>query len=150
MEQKELTFNMNSESAAKHLNITKEELEQRTHRALLMFIAQAKTMNESYTHFLGMFKHSEKQAFNNLVAASNMFCKTIKNNLPQESIDAADKLEEYMQDFMFTLIKNGEFMRDDNHNVKKKLNQMLLEPERLEYDIYSINHVLKLIDKSNA
>lgn len=145
---KELTLSM--ESSANTKGVNKEELEQTVHRALLMFVAQAKTMNESYTHFLGRFKHSEKQAFNNLVSASNMFCKTIKNNLPQESIDAADKLEEYMQDFMFTLIKNGEFMRDDNHNVKKKLNEMLLEPERLEYDIYSLNHVLKLIDKSNA
>lgn len=150
MEQKELTLSITEEGSLQHKNLTHEELEQQVHRALLMFIAQAKTMNESYTHFLGMFKHSEKQAFNNLVSASNMFCKTIKNNLPQESIDAADKLEEYMQDFMFTLIKQGEFMRDDNHNVKNKLNQMLLEPERLEYDIYSINHVLKLIDKSNA
>lgn len=147
---KELTLNITEQGTIQHPMLNREEKEQIIHRALIMFIAQAKTMNESYTHFLGMFKHSEKQAFNNLVSASNMFCKTIKNNLPQESIDAADKLEEYMQDFMFTLIKNGEFMRDDNFNLKKKLNKMLLEPERLEYDTYSINHVLKLIDKSNA
>lgn len=147
---KELTLNITEQGTIQQPMLNKEELEQQVHRALLMFIAQAKTMNESYTHFLGMFKHSEKQAFNNLVSASNMFCKTIKNNLPQDSIDAADKLEEYMQDFMFTLIKQGEFMRDDNFNLKKKLNEMLLEPERLEYDLYSINHVLKLIDKSNA
>jgi len=150
MTEKQLTLNITEEGTLQHPTLTREELEQQTHRALLMFVAQAKTMNESYTHFLGMFKHSEKQAFNGLVTASNLFCKTVKNNLPQESIDAADKLEEYMQDFMFTLIKQGEFMRDDNFNVKKKLKEMLEEPERLEYDIYSINHILKLIDKSNA
>lgn len=130
--------------------MTKEEKEQIIHRALLMFIAMAKVQDESYTRFLGMFKHTEKQAFNNLITASNLFCKTIQANLPQESIDAADKLEEYFQDFIFTLIQSGEFTRDDNHTVKTKLNKMLEDPERLEYDIYSINHVLKLLDKSKC
>jgi len=144
---KELELHMDKETSA-YAGTSQEDKEQIVHRALLMFIAQAKTLNESYTYFLNMFKHSEKQAFNNLVQASDMFCKTVNKNLPQESIDAANKLEEYMQDFMFTLIKNGEFTRDDNYNVKKKLNEMLNEPERLEYDCYSINHVLKLIDKT--
>lgn len=118
------------------------------HRALLMFIAMSKVQNNSYTYFLGMFKHSEKQAFNSLINASNLFCSTVSKNLPQESIDAADKLEEYFQDFIYTLIESGEFTKDDNYNVKKKLNSMLQEPEIMEYDTYSINHVLKLIDKS--
>ena len=119
-----------------------------THRALLIFIALSKTQNESYTRFLGMFRHGEKQAFNNLINASNLFCSKISDNLPAESVEAADKLEGYFQDFLYTLIQNGEFTRDDNYNVKKKLNDMLLQPEIMEYDIYSINHVLKLIDKS--
>lgn len=120
------------------------------HRALLIFIAISKVNNEGYTRFLGAFKHDEKQSFNNLVKASELFCKTVSANFPKESIEAADKLEEYFTEMIFTMIKEGEFTKDDNHLVKKKLNEMLLEPERLEYDIYSLNHVLKLIDKSNA
>lgn len=81
-----------------------EDQGQIVHRALLMFIAMSKVQNNSYTHFLGMFKHSEKQAFNNLINASNLFCSAVSKNLPQENIDAADKLEEYFQDFIYTLI----------------------------------------------
>lgn len=146
----ELNLVMGDNAEERFVGLTREELEQQTHRALLMFIAQAKTQNESYTHFLGMFKHSEKQSFEGLVKASNWFCKTINSNLPQESIDAANRLEEYLQDFIFTLIKKGEFMRDDNYNLKKRLNEMLEAPEVAEYDIYSIKHVLKLLDKTNS
>lgn len=128
--------------------MTREELEQTTHRALLIFIALQKVTNNSYTHFLGMFKHSEKQAFNNLIAASNLFCSKTSDNLPKESIEAADRLEEYLQDFIYTLIKDGEFTLDDDIILKKRLNEMLDAPEILEYDTYSIKHVLKLIDKS--
>lgn len=130
--------------------MNQEQLAETTHRALLVFIALQKVTNESYTHFLGHFKHSEKQAFNGLINASNLFCKTIEHNLPDRSVIAADKLEEYFQEFIFSLIKSGEFTLDDNQLLKKALNKMLEEPERQEYDIYSINHVLKLIDKSNA
>jgi len=120
------------------------------HRALLLFVAISKTNNEAYSHFIGELKHDDKRTFKSLVTASELFCKTISANFPKESIEAADKLEEYFTEMIFTMIKEGEFTKDDNHLVKKKLNEMLLEPERLEYDIYSINHVLKLIDKSNT
>lgn len=120
------------------------------HRALLLFVAISKTNNEAYSHFIGELKHDDKRTFKNLVTASELFCKTISANFPKESIEAADKLEEYFTEMIFTMIKEGEFTKDDNHLVKNKLNQMLLEPERQSYDTYSINHVLKLIDKSNA
>lgn len=129
--------------------MTNEDLQQQTHRALLMFIAIAKVQDNAYTRFLGMFKHNEKRKFNEFIIASNSFCKTVEANLPTESVEAADKLEEYFQDFIFTLIQKGDFTRDDNHSLKQRLNKMLEDPERLEYDIYSINHVLKLLDKTN-
>lgn len=129
--------------------MTQEDLSQQTHRALLMFIAQAKVQNESYTHFLGMFRHSDKQKFNNLIVASESFCKTIKHNLPQESIDAVDRLEEYFQDFMFSLIKNGDFTISPNRLLKKKLNQMLDAEGCLEYDSYSLRHVIKMLEKED-
>ena len=127
-----------------------EEISQQTHRALLIFCALSKVQNESYTRFLGMFKHEDKHKFNELIKSSNMFCKTIETNFPDKSKDAVDKLEEYFQDFIFSLIKRGDFTLDSNTILTKKLNDMLEEPEVLEYDSYSIKHVLRLLDKTKA
>ncbi|WP_298845696.1 hypothetical protein [uncultured Clostridium sp.] len=127
-----------------------EELQQQTHRALLIFCALSKVQNESYTRFLGMFKHSDKQKFNELIKSSNMFCKTIETNFPEDSIKSVNSLEEYFQDFIFSLVKRGDFTLDSNTILTKKLNDMLEEPEVLEYDIFSIKHVLRLLDKTKA
>lgn len=89
-------------------------LTEQTQRALLMFIALSKVQNESYTHFLGMFKHSEKQKFNNLIVASESFNKTVKANLSESEIKAVDQLEAYFQDFVFELIKDGKFEIKEN------------------------------------
>lgn len=127
-----------------------EDLEQTTHRALLIFCALSKVQNESYTRFLGMFKHEDKHKFNELIKSSNMFCKTMEVNFPDKSIDAVNKLEEYFQDFIFSLIKRGDFTLDSTTILRAKLNEMLEAPEVLEYDTYSLNHVLKLLDKTKA
>ena len=86
------------------------ELEQQTQRALIVFCANALVQNEQYTHFLGRFKHLEKQKFNDLIRASNMFVKTIKANLDTESLKAVSDMENYMHDFIFTLIEGKEFI----------------------------------------
>ena len=91
------------------------ELEQQTQRALIVFCANALVQNEQYTHFLGRFKHLEKQKFNDLIRASNMFVKTIKANLDTESLNAVSDMENYMHDFIFTLIEGKEFI-----NIKTK------------------------------
>ena len=122
------------------MQITQEELQQRTHRALILFIALSKVQNESYTHFLGMFKHSDKQAFNALIAASNRFCNGVKKNLPPESIKATDDLEMYFNDFCFTLIKEQEFDFDKHSQVKRYLNEINTD------NSFAINETLKLID----
>lgn len=120
--------------------ITPEELQQRTHRALILFIALSKVQNESYTHFIGMFKHSDKQAFNDLITASNRFISGVKKNLPEESIKATDDLELYFNEFCFTLIKEQEFDFDKHSQVKRYLNELNVENN------YHINETLKLID----
>jgi hypothetical protein len=91
------------------------ELEQQTQRALIVFCANALVQNEQYTHFLGRFKHLEKQKFNDLIRASNMFVKTIKAKLDTESLKAVSDMENYMHDFIFTLIEGKEFI-----NIKTK------------------------------
>lgn len=132
------------------MTVLQEELQEQTRRALMIFCALSKVQNESYTRFLGMFKHTEKQKFNDLRKASDIFCRTVGDNFPDESIDAVNKLEEYFQDFIFSLIKRGDFTLDSNTILINKLNEMLDEPEILAYDTYSINHVLKLLDKTKA
>lgn len=83
--------------------------QQQLQRALMVFCAIAKVNNEQYTHFLGMFKHAEKQKFNEFITASESFCKTIKHNLDAESLKAVEEMENYMHEFIFTLIEGKEF-----------------------------------------
>lgn len=120
--------------------MTTNQLQQQTHRALILFIALSKVQNESYTHFLGMFKHDDKQAFNDLIKASNRFCKGVKKNLPPESIKATDDLEAYFQDYCFTLIKEQEFNFDKHSQVKAYLNEINTD------NYFAINETLKIID----
>jgi len=86
------------------------ELQERTQRALIVFCAIAKVNNEQYTNFLGMFKHTEKQKFNELIRASESFVKTINSNLDPESLKAVEDMENYMHDFIFTLVEGREFI----------------------------------------
>ena len=95
--------------------MTKEELEDQTQRALTVFCSLAIVQNEQYTHFLGRFKHLEKQKFNDLIRASDMFVKTIKTNLDEVSLKAVSDMENYMHDFIFTLIEGKEYI-----NIKTK------------------------------
>jgi len=71
------------------------ELQERTQRALIVFCAIAKVNNEQYTNFLGMFKHAEKQKFNDLIRASESFVKTINANLDEQSLKAVEDMEGY-------------------------------------------------------
>lgn len=121
-----------------------DRLQQQTHRALLLFIALSKVQNESYTHFLSMFKHDEKQAFNDLIVASNRFIKTTTKNLPIESQKATDDLEAYFQEFCFTLIQEQEFKFDKHSQVKRYLNEINTDNN------YHINEVLKLIENEST
>jgi hypothetical protein len=90
--------------------MTKEQIEEQTRRALIVFCANALVQNEQYTHFLGRFKHLEKQKFNDLIRASDMFVKTIKTNLDEVSLKAVSDMENYMHDFIFTLIEGKEYI----------------------------------------
>ena len=90
------------------------EIEQQTQRALIVFCSLAKVQNEMYTYFLGRFKHLEKQKFNDLIRASDMFIKTIKTNMDSQSIKAVELMDENLHNFIYTLIKNEEFI-----NLKK-------------------------------
>ena len=86
------------------------EIELQTQRALIVFCSLAKVQNEMYTYFLGRFKHLEKQKFNDLIRASDMFIKTIKENLDDQSLKAVSDMENYMHDFIFTLIEGKEYI----------------------------------------
>jgi hypothetical protein len=90
------------------------ELEQQTQRALIVFCSLAMVQNEMYTYFLGRFKHLEKQKFNDLIRASDMFIKTIKTNMDNQSIAAVELMDENLHNFIYILIKNEEFI-----NLKK-------------------------------
>jgi hypothetical protein len=90
------------------------EIELQTQRALIVFCSLAKVQNEMYTYFLGRFKHLEKQKFNDLIRASDMFIKTIKTNLDNQSLKAVEQMDENLHNFIYTLIKNEEFI-----NLKK-------------------------------
>lgn len=86
------------------------EIEQQTQRALIVFCSLAKVQNEMYTYFLGRFRHLEKQKFNDLIRASDMFIKTIKSNLDEQSLKAVEQMDENLHNFIYTLIKNEEFI----------------------------------------
>lgn len=86
------------------------EIEQQTQRALIVFCSLAKVQNEMYTYFLGRFKHLEKQKFNDLIRASDMFIKTIKNNLDEQSLKAVEQMDENLHNFIYTLVKNEDFI----------------------------------------
>jgi hypothetical protein len=90
------------------------EIELQTQRALIVFCSLAKVQNEMYTYFLGRFKHLEKQKFNDLIRASDMFIKTLKTNLDNQSLKAVEQMDENLHNFIYTLIKNEEFI-----NLKK-------------------------------
>jgi hypothetical protein len=90
------------------------EIELQTQRALIVFCSLAKVQNEMYTYFLGRFKHLEKQKFNDLIRASDMFIKTIKTNLDEQSLNAVELMDENLHNFIYTLIKNEEYI-----NLKK-------------------------------
>ena len=86
------------------------EIELQTQRALIVFCSLAKVQNEMYTYFLGRFKHLEKQKFNDLIRASDMFIKTLKTNLDEQSLKAVEQMDENLHNFIYTLIKNEEFI----------------------------------------
>ena len=86
------------------------KLQERTQRALIVFCAIAKVNNEQYTNFLGMFKHAEKQKFNDLIRSSESFVKTINANLDEQSLKAVEDMENYMHDFIFSLVEGKEFI----------------------------------------
>jgi hypothetical protein len=86
------------------------EIELQTQRALIVFCSLAKVQNEMYTYFLGRFKHLEKQKFNDLIRASDMFIKTIKTNLDDQSLKAVEQMDENLHNFIYTLVKNEEFI----------------------------------------
>lgn len=101
----------------KQLGLTNSEIIEQTQRALLMFVALAKVQNQAYTQFIGMFKHEEKQRFNDLIRASESFAKTVRANMDDKSIEATNQLEDYFMEFCFTLIKGNEF--NINLDIKK-------------------------------
>jgi hypothetical protein len=86
------------------------EIEQQTQRALIVFCSLAMVQGEMYTYFLGRFRHLEKQKFNDLIRASDMFIKTIKTNLDEQSLNAVEQMDENLHNFIYTLIKNEEFI----------------------------------------
>lgn len=86
------------------------EIEQQTQRALIVFCSLAMVQGEMYTYFLGRFRHLEKQKFNDLIRASDMFIKTIKTNLDGQSLKAVELMDENLHNFIYTLIKNEEFI----------------------------------------
>jgi hypothetical protein len=86
------------------------EIEQQTQRALIVFCSLAMVQGEMYTYFLGRFKHLEKQKFNDLIRASDMFIKTLKTNLDEQSLKAVEQMDENLHNFIYTLIKNEEFI----------------------------------------
>lgn len=86
------------------------EIEQQTQRALIVFCSLAMVQGEMYTYFLGRFKHLEKQKFNDLIRASDMFIKTIKTNLDDQSLKAVEQMDENLHNFIYTLVKNEDFI----------------------------------------
>ena len=85
-------------------------INERTQRALITFCALSLVQNQQYTHFLGMFKHAEKQKFNDLIRASESFVKTIQSNLDKDSLKAVEDMENYMHNFIFDLVEGKEFV----------------------------------------
>ena len=86
----------------------KHNLEDQTKAALMIFCAHALTMNDEYTRFLGMFKHQEKQKFNDLINACKSFVSTIKERMPKDDVENIKQLQELMHDFYYSLIKGEE------------------------------------------
>lgn len=95
-----------------------KDLELQTYKALMLFMAMAKAQNDEYTRFLGMFKHKDKQVFNELIKASNRFVSVVYDSMDQETQQTVDQIQDLMHDFVYQVIETGEFKNIDNLNIK--------------------------------
>ena len=82
---------------------------EKTHRALLMYVGIAKTLNDETCRFINTFKHENKRRFNNLVTDLNAFQSTVRNQTNMEGIDAAERLQDYQHSIIQELIEKDNF-----------------------------------------
>ena len=94
-----------------------EDLELKTYKALVLFIAMAKAQNEEYTRFIGMFKHKDKQVFNELIKAGNRFCSVVYDNLNEENRQTVDQIQDLLHDFVYQIVETGEFKAINPKNM---------------------------------
>ncbi len=82
---------------------------EKTHRALLMYVGIAKTLNDETCRFINTFKHENKRRFNNLVTDLNAFQSTVRSQMNMEGIDAAERLQDYQHSIIQELIEKDNF-----------------------------------------
>lgn len=90
-----------------------QDLELQTYKALMLFIAMAKAQNEEYTRFLGMFRHKDKQLFNELIRVSERFSNSVYGSMTDETKETVDQIQEMMHDFIYQIVETGEFKQID-------------------------------------
>lgn len=96
-----------------------KDLEIQTYKALMLFIAMAKAQNEEYTRFLGMFRHRDKQLFNELIRASEKFSKSVYESMTTDTKETVDEIQEMMHNFIHQVIETAEFkVLDKPKNLK--------------------------------
>lgn len=82
---------------------------EKTHRALLMYVGIAKTLNDETCRFLNEFKHENKRRFNNYVTDLSAFESTVRKNMNMEGVDAADRLQDYQHKIIQELIEREKY-----------------------------------------
>ena len=82
---------------------------EKTHRALLMYVGIAKTLNDETCRFLNEFKHDNKRRFNNYVGDLTSFQNTVRKNMNMEGVDAAEQLQDYQHRIIQELIEKEKY-----------------------------------------
>ena len=69
------------------------------------FVAISKCLDDESTRFIGTFKREQKLMFNILLETIKHFNNTVKANMPIENIEDCEKMQDYLHNFIYTLMK---------------------------------------------
>lgn len=86
------------------MNLTKTQKAETTIR---MFVSIAKCLDDESTRFIGTFKHQQKRNYTLLLDAIKAFSTTVKANMQIDNINECEKIQDYLHDLIYDLIKEG-------------------------------------------
>lgn len=80
---------------------------QRADISTRMFVAISKCLDDESTRFIGTFKHEQKRNYTLLLDAIKMFNNTVKTNMQPYNINECERIQDYLHNLIYDLIKEG-------------------------------------------